>query len=380
MGKPKVVVALNAFKEGANAVAACHALASGLRKGCPRLHVLEVPIGDGGDGTLEALAANLPNRGEMREFVVTGPRFQPVRARALVFENRAYVEMAEASGLKQVPPEERDPYQTTSRGTGEVIQRLLEEGIQEVYLGVGGSATVDGGLGALSALGFQFLDDSGRPVEPTGRGLLHLAEIRVPDPFPQVRMTVLTDVQNPLIGPEGAAQVYGPQKGATPEQVKALEMGLKRLRDLVLEHTGVEINVPGAGAAGGIAGAFHGLLQARLASGIEVFLDLIQFDEKIQDARWVITGEGKFDRQTTFGKGPWGVIQHALRLQCPVIVAAGQIEDQGLEHLPDPVAVLSILRGLVDLREAIRATPRLLETFGLHLGRILCATLREDPQ
>ena len=372
MARWKVVVALNAFKEGANAVEACQKFAEGLREGCPRLDVLEVPIGDGGDGTLEALAANLPGQGEMRTLEVPGPRFRPVQARVWVFGTRAYVEMAEASGLKQVPPEERDPYQTTSMGTGVLIQSLIEEGIQEIYLGVGGSATVDGGLGALSALGFQFLDRQGQPVDPTGRGLIEVQEIRPPEPLPEVKITVLTDVQNPLLGPDGAARVYGPQKGATPEQVEALEQGLSRLRALIQGLTGVDVNVPGAGAAGGIAGSFYGLIGAKLESGIEVFLDLIQFDRKIQGARWVITGEGKFDYQTAFGKGPWGVLQHALAQGIPVIVVAGQVEDEELHDLPEKVSVFSILRGITDLQTAIRATPHLLHTFGVHLGRLLC--------
>ncbi len=368
----RVLVAFNAFKEALTARQACEAAARAIQRAWPEVRVLQVPIGDGGDGTLEALAQALGSKARFHKATVTGPVFTPVTARWLELPGgEAYLEMAQASGLALVPPHQRDPYRTTSLGTGELIRAALEHGARRIFLGVGGSATVDGGLGALTALGFRFLDSQGRPVPPTGEGLVRLHRILPPDQgLPDLDLTVLVDVKNPLLGPEGAARVYGPQKGATPEQVKALEQGLRKLRDLVKALTGRDIQVPGGGAAGGIAASLYGLLGAKLEPGSEVFLRLVDFDRRLQEADLVLTGEGKFDEQSRYGKGPWAVLQHAARYGKPVWVLAGAVGTP-LPVLPDGVGVLGIQRAVYPLPEALARTSRNLADTVEHLFRVL---------
>ncbi len=367
-----ILVAFNAFKEALSSLEACEAAARAIQRAWPEARVSRVPIGDGGDGTLEALAAALGDRVRKHRTVVTGPVFTPVSALWLELpEETAYLEMAQASGLALVPPERRNPYETTSLGTGELLLQVIQQGIQRVFLGVGGSATVDGGLGALTALGFRFLDAGGQPVPPTGRGLVRFRRILPPEhPLPRISLTVLVDVQNPLLGPEGAARVYGPQKGATPQQVRALEQGLQRLREQVQALTGRDIQVPGGGAAGGIAAALYGLLGARLEPGSEVFLRLVDFDRHLEHADLVLTGEGRFDEQSRYGKGPWAVLQHAARQGKPVWVLAGSVAST-LPLLPEGVGVLGIQRGAYPLPEALARTSRNLADTVEHLCRVL---------
>lgn len=368
--KFNLVVALNAFKESLNSVDASEIFAKNFKKGYPEAHVTVVPIGDGGDGTIDALAYNMQGDAEFKGFTVTGPLFQRVKARVLFIQNKSYIEMAEASGLKLVPPEQRNPFKTTSIGTGELVKHALNFGAEEIFIGVGGSATVDGGIGALSALGFVFLDKNDNPVKLTGEGLLKIRKIMVPNELPKAKITVLTDVKNPLLGEKGAARTYGPQKGATPQQVEVLEQGLRNLRDVVLNITGKDIDTHSAGAAGGIAGLMYGLLNAEIKLGIEVFLGLIGFGYTLKNADLVITGEGKFDAQTPFGKGPWGVVRFALRTDTPTIIVAGQI-DYDAYQLPDNVSVFSILKGVVALKESIKKTSIYLGEFAYNLGKLL---------
>ncbi len=368
----RILVAFNAFKEALSSREACEAAARAIHRAWPEAEVDAVPIGDGGDGTLEALAYALGDQARIHRSTVTGPVFTPVKALWLELpQDTAYIEMAQASGLALVPPEQRNPYLTTSLGTGELLLHVLQQGFRRIYLGVGGSATVDGGLGALTALGFRFLDAQGRPVPPTGQGLVEFREIQPPKhPLPEFQLTVLVDVRNPLLGPEGAARVYGPQKGATPQQVRTLEQGLQRLREAVLALTGRDINVPGGGAAGGIAAALFGLLDARLEPGSEVFLRLVDFDRHLGPVDLVLTGEGRFDEQSRYGKGPWAVLQHAAQQGKPVWVLAGSMASP-LPVLPEGVGVLGIQRGAYPLPEALAHTSRNLADTVEHLFRVL---------
>ena len=376
-GEFKLVIALNAFKESLNSVDACEIFAAAFKKAFPEAQTVITPIGDGGDGTIDALAYNLRENAAFKEFEVTGPLFNPVKARILIIKNKAYIEMAEASGLKLVPPEKRNPYNTTSLGTGELIKHAIDSGIDEIFIGVGGSATVDGGIGVLSALGFRFLDRSGNPVKLTGEGLLKIRKIVPPERFPKAKITVLTDVRNPLLGEKGAARIYGPQKGATPQQVETLEKGLKNLRDIVLKTYQKDIDTEYAGAAGGIPGLMYGLLNADIKPGIEVFLKLIDFQNILQDADLVLTGEGKFDEQTLFGKGPWGVVKSAMKLNVPALIVAGQVDFEP-ERLPQNVSVFSILKQVEDLSICIKQTPIYLREFAYNLGKLLRDT-RHKP-
>ena len=373
----KIVIALNAFKESLNSVEACEIFAKSFKQGFPEAQTVITPIGDGGDGTIDALAYNLREKAIFKEFRVTGPLFKPVTARILIVQKKAYIEMAEASGLKLVPPEFRNPFNTTSLGTGELIKHAESLGIEEIFIGVGGSATVDGGIGVLSALGFKFLDRDKNPVRLTGEGLQKIRKIAIPSELPKAKITVLTDVRNPLLGETGAARVYGPQKGASPEQVEILEQGLSILREVVLKTTSKDIDIESAGAAGGIPGLLYGLVNADIKPGIDVFLELINFENTLWDTSLVVTGEGKFDEQTLFGKGPWGVVKFASKKGIPTIIVAGQVDYES-QNLPKNVSVFSLLRRVEDLNVCIRQTPVYLGEFAFNLAKLLRNT-RQKP-
>ena len=373
----KVVIAPNAFKESLSSVEAARIIGDALQAASRRFEPLLLPIGDGGDGTLDALLFSADGKVVERE--VTGPTGASIRARLGLFRNGkvAFVEMAEASGLKLVPPEDRNPMHTTSYGTGELIRTALDLGAEEIIIGVGGSATVDGGIGALMALGIRFLDEDGKSVPLGGKGLLlvHQIDLSTRDPrLDQVKLTIAVDVRNPLLGEKGAARVYGPQKGATPEQVEMLDAGLRNLSERIKETTGVDVTgLPGGGAAGGIAASFYGLLGAQVRDGIDLVLDLVGFDEALRDAHWVITGEGKLDEQTPFGKGPAGVAQRARRRNLPVLALAGHIEDEARPALQaiGITASLSVLRRPVSLPDALGNARSFLYETAYELGRLI---------
>ena len=313
----KIIAAPNSFKESLTAIEIASIIKETLEKVSKRFEVVEFPVGDGGDGTLEAVV-----------------------------------------------------YSTTY-GTGELIKLAAQTGVNEIILGVGGSATVDGGIGALTALGFKFLDENGDEVPPNGEGLVKFRKIIPPEVLPQVKIRIAVDVMNPLLGERGAVRVYGPQKGLKPEYFDLFEAGLKRLRDEILKLTGKDINIEGAGAAGGIAGSFYGLLDARIESGIELVLETLRFDELLRSgANLVITGEGKLDYQTLFGKAPFGVAKHAHKAGIPVIALAGAIEDED-KLIPYFDALFSIVRGPVSLTDALKNAGNNLKNTVRSLGKVL---------
>ena len=353
----KIICAPNAFKESITSVEAAKVMAKAA-KDAGIEDVLEIPVGDGGDGTLDALRSVIG--GEIVEFQVTGPNWKPVVAPILLFNDgkSAFVEMAKASGLALVPLDERDPFQTTSYGTGELIRYAISLGVDEIILGVGGSATMDGGIGALKALGFKFIDVRGDEVRPTAEGLVKIRWIDDSDVFEgvkRVKIRIMVDVMNPLVGSHGAARVYGPQKGAKDEDLPIIDAGLANLANKIRRKTGRDImNLPGAGAAGGISGSFHGLLNASIEHGIGLFLELVKFDKLLEDTDFVFTGEGKLDRQTVFGKAPMGVLKAAQKRNVPVVAFAGIVEDWDELHKAGFLALFSIVPGPVSLGEALK--------------------------
>ncbi len=370
----KIVIAPNAFKESMNSVEAASAMREGVNGSCYD-EIELVPIGDGGDGTLEALKTAVGGR--LLHFNVHDPLGNIVRAPILLLGNgKAFVEMAKASGLALVPPHLRNPMHTTSLGTGELIQEAISAGAREIILGVGGSATVDGGLGALQALGFKFVDAHGEEVGRGGKGLLELERIIEPDfAYGGIKFRIMVDVQNPLLGPEGAAAVYGPQKGASDSDVAELESGLKKLASLIMELKGIDVSeVNGGGAAGGIAASFHGLLGASIENGAELFLELVDFDNKLVGADLVLTGEGKLDRQTAYGKGVSAVAAHASAHDVPVAAFGGIIEDRDILHRAGVTALFSIVdRPELPLDEALKHAKELLTTSVREVVRLRCA-------
>ncbi len=364
----KILAAPNSFKESLNAIQIAEIIADVLER-YPGFTVFKLPVGDGGDGTLDAVVFSA--KGEFKKFWVHGPLLEKVEARiGILGKSTAFIEMAEASGLKLVPPERRNPLYTSTYGTGELILKAVELGINEIILGVGGSATVDGGIGALTALGFKFIDAQGNEVPPNGEGLVKFSRIIPPKSLPDLNIKIAVDVMNPLLGESGAVRVYGPQKGLKPEMFEAFENGLRRLREEIYRLTGKDIDVEGAGAAGGIAGSFYGLLNASIESGIELVLQIIEFDKFLQDADLVITGEGRIDYQTLFGKAPIGVAKHAKNAGVPVIAIAGEVKDDDalIDHFN---GLFSIVRGPVDLESAIKNAKSNLEKTVMSIGKLL---------
>ena len=323
----KIVIAPDAFKESLAAPAVARAIAAGFAQVLPQAQYLLRPLADGGEGTVEALVA--ASGGELREAVVTGPLGEAVTATfgLLGGGHCAVMEMAAASGLPLVPLARRNPLLTTSYGTGELIRHALDLGVSRLILGIGGSATNDGGAGLIQALGGRLLDDEGASLGPGGGALADLASIDLSGLDPRLAtldLQVACDVDNPLCGPRGASQVFGPQKGATPNVVAQLDANLAHYAACIASQLGKEVaQLPGAGAAGGMGAALAGLLGAQLTPGIELVLQALDMDEVLEGADLVITGEGRLDGQTLYGKVPLGVARLARSNGVPVIALAG---------------------------------------------------------
>ena len=361
----KVVVAPDSFKECLSAEHVARALARGVRAADPEAEVVCVPMADGGEGTVRALVA--ATAGRLHQARVTGPLGGSVTAEFGVLGDgsTAVIEMAAASGLPLVAPERRDPTQTTTRGTGELIAAALDLGVDRLILGIGGSATTDGGAGMAQALGARLLDADGQPIDGTGGGLAHLARIdcsAMDVRLARVRVDVACDVDNPLCGPRGAARVYAPQKGATPAQVEELEANLAHFADCVERDLGLDVRrVPGAGAAGGLGAGLMAFLGGTLRPGIELVIDAVGLERKLQGADLVLVGEGRIDDQTAHGKVPVGVSRLARRLGIPAVAVCGAL-GPGFEavHAEGVVACFSILDGPRSLDEAFGRAPELL--------------------
>lgn len=313
-----------AFKGTIDARTAARAVAAGARRAFPGEQVVEMPLSDGGNGLIDALRA--ARGGEVGSVPVTGPLGEAVQARILRQAGGAVVETADANGLHLVPAGRRDPLVTTTYGVGELL--LAAADASHLIVGLGGSATVDGGIGMAQALGWRLLDEAGEPVARGGAGLAELARIRPPDRrpgFPPV--TVLHDVRNPLLGEEGAAPVFGPQKGASPDDVRRLAMGLDRLARCLERDLGCDVrSLPGAGAAGGLGAALAAFVGADLVAGGEWVLGAVGFDAALARAKVVVTGEGAFDAQSGMGKVVGEVIRRAVAGGVPVLLVAGTVE------------------------------------------------------
>ncbi len=326
----KILIAPDSFKGSLTALEAAEAIREGWMRQRPGDELLLAPMADGGEGTVETV---LKAGGRERLTTVAGPLGQPVEALwGRLADGRAVIEMAAASGLLLVPPNERNPLKTTTYGTGELIRAALEEGAHEIILGIGGSATNDGGIGMAQALGFRFIGKDGSPLRrpATGAGLHEIERI---DDSQRLRLLktasiqAACDVDNPLTGPRGAARVYAPQKGADGQMVENLDRGLGHLARLIRRDLNVDVEeVPGAGAAGGFGAGLMAFCGARLTSGVDLILDAIRFDEKLENADLVLTGEGKLDQQTLSGKTVAGVVRRARRARVPVWAMAGVVD------------------------------------------------------
>ena len=329
----RIVIAPNAFKGSLSALEAADAIAEGVRVALADAELVLVPIADGGDGTVEALVA--ATQGERRTLRVRGPLGDPVNADYGLIDggSTAVIEMAKAAGLALVPPEKRDPRVTSTSGVGELLQRAYDDGARHFIVGIGGSATNDGGAGMAQALGYHLLDADGRELAPGGLALQRLARIHtggVHANWKEAEVEVACDVTNPLTGPSGASAVYGPQKGATPAMVKDLDGALKHFAEIIRRDLEIDVeHLPGAGAAGGLGAGLVAFTGAALRPGAEMVMEAVRLDERLQGAQMVITGEGRLDSQTArFGKGPAAVARHARNAGIPVVAIGGSIADE----------------------------------------------------
>ena len=341
----KIVVASDSFKGSLTSLEVADSVEKAVREAFPQCDVVKVNVADGGEGTMDALRQTLGGR--RVNLTVSGPLGRPVEAYYVILDdgNTAVLEMSAASGLPLLAPEERNPSKTSTYGTGELIRDALGKGCTKFLVGIGGSATNDAGMGMLSALGYRFLDSDGAELEPVGGSLGLVESILVencpprcvsPDDaalqmddgnmLPDASFIVACDVKAPLYGPEGAAYVFAPQKGADPQMVQSLDAGLRHFAEVAAQVTGSDFSqMQGAGAAGGLGYAFKEFLNASLERGVEMVLDAIGFDEIIAGADLVITGEGRVDSQTLTGKTPFGVAQRAIRQGIPVVAIGGSV-------------------------------------------------------
>lgn len=341
----------------------------------PTCETFGIPVADGGEGTIDAVISVL--HGAIRKVPVHGPLMEQVTSYYGEVEAQgAVIEMAAASGLPMVPSELRDPRNTTTYGTGELIRDALDRGYRKISIAIGGSATNDGGLGAMRALGVCFLDDQGRELEGRGSDLIKVADIDLSGIHPAIKeteFTIMCDVNNPLTGPDGATYTFGPQKGGTPEILEELEAGMVHYAALLKETFGRDIAVqPGSGAAGGLGAAFSAFLNAAMKSGIETVLDLIHFDELLEGVDLVITGEGRMDWQSAFGKVPSGIGGRCTKRNIPVVAIVGGM-GQGAENLFNHGidSIITTINGAMDITEALIQAEPLYQAAAVRTFRLL---------
>ncbi len=354
----KIIIASDSFKGSVTSMEVANAAEKAIKKIFKDCIIVKTAVSDGGEGTVDALVSAL--NGKKISCTVNGPLMEPVNAiYGILGDGRtAVIEMATASGLTLLPENQRNPLLTTTFGTGELIKNALEQNCQNFLIGIGGSATNDAGTGMLQALGFKFLDSGGRELFGCGNNLSKIDSIDRSSIIPQLKnanFTIACDVKNPFIGPNGAAYTFAKQKGADKEMILKLEEGMKFFADFIYNKEGKSIkDVPGSGAAGGLGGGFISYLNAELKPGVEMVLDIINFNKLIENADLVITGEGKLDKQTGMGKAPGGVLNAARKKNIPVIALGGCIED--METLNDMgfLAVLPIIPFPVTIEHAMQ--------------------------
>ncbi|AKK83507.1 glycerate kinase [Klebsiella aerogenes] len=354
----KIVIAPDSYKESLSALDVATAIETGFREIYPHAEYVKVPVADGGEGTVEAMVA--ATQGHIVQVSVTGPLGEPVNAfYGLSGDMRcAYIEMAAASGLESVPPTRRNPLLTTSWGTGELIRHALDAGVSQIIIGIGGSATNDGGAGMAQALGAKLLSAGQQQIAPGGGALETLARIDLSELDPRLadcRIDVACDVTNPLTGPQGASAVFGPQKGATAAMIERLDRGLQHFAQIIDRDLDIDVlSLEGGGAAGGMGAALYAFCGANLRPGIEIVTDALGLADLVADADLVITGEGRIDSQTIHGKVPVGVAKVAKRFNVPVIGIAGSLTaDVGVVHQHGLDAVFSVLYTVCTLDEAL---------------------------
>jgi glycerate kinase len=355
----KVVIAIDSFKGSLSSIEAGMAAKDGVLKAKPDTEVIVKPLADGGEGTVDALIEGLD--GEQIDITVTGPMGAAVSCYygLLRKTNTAVIEMASAAGITLVPCEKKNPLLATTYGVGEIIRDAMERGCRDFIIGIGGSATNDGGIGMLKALGYNFSDESGKDVGEGGQALAKIASIDTQNRHPLIsecKFRIACDVNNPLCGENGATYIYGPQKGVTDDLKKELDAGMANFAKITAASLGKDnSNTPGTGAAGGLGFAFLSYIGAELTPGIELILDAVDLDNDLKDADVVITGEGRLDHQTAMGKAPVGVARLAKKYEAKVVAFAGAVtegaaacNDAGID------AYFPIVRGVTTLEDAMK--------------------------
>jgi len=371
----KIVIAPDSFKGTNSSMAVASRIEKGILKIFPDAEILKIPIADGGEGTVEALVAGAG--GDTYSVNVTGPLGERVSANYAILKNgAAALEMAASSGLPLIARERQSPLTATTYGVGQMILAAIEKGVSEIVIGIGGSATNDGGVGMAQALGISFKDQSGRELDFGGAALINLTKIDTSGLDPRikdVKIKIASDVNNPLCGPRGASAIFGPQKGATPEMAEQLDRALAHCSKIVKEQLGIDMaSEPGAGAAGGLGFGLLAFCGAEINSGIQTMLDAVRFEEKLEGCNLCITGEGKIDGQSAFGKVPVGVAQRAKKLGVPVLAIVGDIGD-GYESVYDfgIDSIMSTVNRAMPLDEAMARGGELLEDAAERAMRIL---------
>ncbi len=373
----KVVVAPDSFKGSMSAIEVCQFMKEGVLQALPNATVIEMPMADGGEGTLECLING--TNGTFYKEVVNGPLGNPVHAKWGILggdSKTAVIEMAQSSGLTLISKKDRNPRLTNTYGTGQLIKCALDKGCTRIIIGLGGSATNDGGMGMAAALGVKFYNKNGESLPLGG---IHLADLDVVDieeldsRIKNIEFIIASDVTNPLCGPTGASYVFGPQKGASPKDVEELDTALRNFAEKVKDSVGKDIlHVPGSGAAGGLGAGLMAFLDAKVSSGIEIIMNTLGYDEHIKDANLVLTGEGRTDEQTLFGKVPVGVARVAKKYNVLAICISGSL-GEGTDQLYDQgiTAIFSIIDAPNSLEEILSKTGNLIKSTTSNVVRLV---------
>jgi glycerate kinase len=372
----KILLCPDSFKGSLSSHKVCNAIKRGFLRCTHKVEIVEKPVADGGEGTIEALYYGLGGRLVKTE--ITGPLWEKVNAQYLILDDQktAIIEMAQAAGLTLVPIQKRNPRYTTTFGVGELVNNAVKNGCKKVILAIGGSATNDGGMGALAALGVKFYDENQKLLPGMGENLLKVQTIDTEGAekaMNEVEILIASDVKNSLFGPEGAASVYAPQKGANEEDVFFLDKGLMHFSKVIREKTGKEVDsIPGSGAAGGIGAGFCGFFNAQITSGIQLIMELLNFEEEIATSDLIISGEGKIDQQTLYGKVISGIYELCQRHNKPLMLLAGKIEEEAYSIYGDKVlALFSIVNGPINENEAFLKASYLLENVSYNIAKLI---------
>lgn len=375
----KIIIATDSFKDSLDAPEVCQAIRRGIKKAVPRALIHTLPLGDGGEGTARLLAQAM--QAEWISTQVEDPLGRPIRAGYGWLEpaKTAYLDMAEASGLQHLASSARDPFRTHTFGFGQLLKHALAKGAKKLIIGIGGSATSEGGMGMAIAFGYQFFDEKGKELLPGGKQLNNIHRISPPEQHPvpeDCEVSILCDVNHPLYGPQGAAAVFAPQKGASPNQIKVLDKGLRQLAVRIQRDLHIDVHhLAGGGAAGGLGAGLVAFARGVLRPGIDHILELVDFENFIQGADVLITGEGKLDAQTGGGKLIQGICRKAAEKNIPVIALCGSLEVSPPEIQKIGLqAAFSISSGPKSLDKALKQTAKRLEEVAENLFRAINLT------